>query len=131
LQNCLKQDKVDISKRISHELLITTHSPFIISDCKPEQVFIFEKGKQIKNPDFNTLGASVNLITEDVFNKIESISDAVNKEIIAIKQSVKTLEDIDWAKSELMKFGESIEKFDAYNFINKKKKELEQKSSEK
>lgn len=118
-----------ITEKREQEIILTTHSPFIISDCKPERVFIFERNEKnevvYRKPDFNTFGASVNLITEDIFDKRESIAELANQEIIAIKEKVKTLEDIDWAKGELMKFGESIEKFEAYNYLNRKRKELE------
>ncbi len=118
-----------ITEKREQEIILTTHSPFIISDCKPERVFIFERNEKnevvYRKPDFNTFGASVSLIAEEVFNKRESIAELANQEIIAIKEKVKTLEDIDWAKGELMKFGESIEKFEAYNYLNRKRKELE------
>jgi hypothetical protein len=61
------------------EVLLTSHSPFIISDCRQNNVLVFEK-----NPDgkvkwdfakFNTFGASSNAITIKVFGRKESIGD--------------------------------------------------------
>lgn len=60
----------------NHEMLITTHTPFLISDSKPEKVLVFEKndGKvRISKPDYNTLGASINKITMNTFGKRETI----------------------------------------------------------
>ena len=59
-------------------MLITTHSPFLISDSKPDKVLVFEKDKatgsvSISNPDYNTLGASINKITMSTFGKRETI----------------------------------------------------------
>ena len=49
-----------ISQGRSQELLLTTHSPFIISDCKPQNVFIFERNsngkvKKPRNPDLTLM----------------------------------------------------------------------------
>jgi restriction system-associated AAA family ATPase len=62
----------------AQEMLITTHTPFLISDSKPEKVLVFAKDKasgavSISNPDYNTLGASINKITMQTFGKGETI----------------------------------------------------------
>ena len=59
-------------------MLITTHTPFLISDSKPDKVLLFSKDKtsgevSISNPDYNTLGASINKITIATFGKRETI----------------------------------------------------------
>jgi restriction system-associated AAA family ATPase len=63
---------------VTQEMLITTHSPFLISDSKPDKVLVFEKDKvsgavSISHPDYNTLGASINKITMNTFGKRETI----------------------------------------------------------
>jgi restriction system-associated AAA family ATPase len=60
------------------EMLITTHTPFLISDSKPDKVLVFAKDKasgavSIRHPDYNTLGASINKITMNTFGKRETI----------------------------------------------------------
>lgn len=58
------------------EMLITTHSPFLISDSTPDKVLEFEKKDGqiiVSNPEYNTLGASINKITIKTFNKSETI----------------------------------------------------------
>lgn len=64
---------------VSQEMLITTHSPFLVSDSTPDKVLVFNRnpddGKvQITHPSYNTLGASINKITmSEVFGKRETI----------------------------------------------------------
>lgn len=63
---------------VGQEMLITTHTPFLISDSKPEKVLVFAKDKasgavSISRPDYNTLGASINKITMNTFGKRETI----------------------------------------------------------
>lgn len=60
------------------EMLITTHTPFLISDSKPDKVLVFRKDEtsgvvSISHPDYNTLGASINKITMNTFGKRETI----------------------------------------------------------
>lgn len=62
----------------AQEMLITTHTPFLISDSKPDKVLVFAKDKargvvSIRHPDYNTLGASINKITMNSFGKRETI----------------------------------------------------------
>jgi hypothetical protein len=59
-------------------MLITTHTPFLISDSKRDKVLVFAKDKtngavSISHPDYNTLGASINKITMNTFGKRETI----------------------------------------------------------
>ena len=58
------------------EMLITTHTPFLISDSKPEKVLVFNKSDgvvSVTNPEYNTFGASINKITMTTFGKRETI----------------------------------------------------------
>jgi restriction system-associated AAA family ATPase len=75
LRQCLP-DKVN--DNVDQEMLITTHTPFLISDSKPDKVLVFKKdqttGKvSISQPEYNTLGASINKITMSTFGKRETI----------------------------------------------------------
>ena len=110
------------------EIFITTHSPFIISDSRREDVYIFyrDKNRKVKyrKPKIQTYGASVGFLMEEIFEKDETIADMPFNEIQQLKKRAKTLEDIEKIKEEMLKFGESIEKFDMYSFLNQRKKEL-------
>lgn len=120
LRNCLH----DESKVYLRDLLITSHSPFIISDCKPENVLIFKRDEEsntdrvtYKRPDFNTFGASVNFITLRIFGKKETIGSYANSTIKDLEERLEAGEEgsslIDEANRIL---GDSVEKI---IFINK------------
>lgn len=68
------------------EMLITTHSPFLISDSHPEKVLVFTKDGDgvvsVCNPKYNTLGASINKITMETFGKRETIGERA-EEVLA------------------------------------------------
>jgi len=73
LRQCLTDDG-----EFAQEMLITTHAPFVISDSKPDKVLVFNKDNasgavSISHPDYNTLGASINKITMNTFDKRETI----------------------------------------------------------
>jgi restriction system-associated AAA family ATPase len=73
LRQCLPGDG-----EFAQEMLLTTHTPFLISDSKPDKVLVFNKDKEsgavsISQPDYNTLGASINKITMSTFGKRETI----------------------------------------------------------
>lgn len=99
------------------DYFITSHSPFIISDCKPNNVYIFNRqGNKMTvetaaQKRLNTFGASVNVLTEEVFNKNESIADyslAILNEIKGRK--FKNLAQIQKAKEDARILGDSVEK---------------------
>lgn len=112
------------------DILLTSHSPFIISDCLPDNVVLFEKqmdGKvtatkvsQLENT-FNTYGTSVELILDRLFGYTQSIGDLSFAEIESIDvDSVQGVDEIEKAKAELRKLGESIEKDLVLARLNKK-----------
>ncbi|EPG2634974.1 restriction system-associated AAA family ATPase [Pseudomonas aeruginosa] len=84
LRNCLQAndeehpEATNNNSRTNQEMLITTHSPFLISDCTPDKVLVFSKKQEtgvisINHPEYNTLGASINKITHETFGKRETI----------------------------------------------------------
>lgn len=103
------------TKEIMREVLLTSHSPFVISDCKKENVLVFEKDEngtvKWSRPEFNTFGASSNAITIKIFNRRETIGDFSNAALDEFKNRLKNGEDsdqlIDEANSIL---GDSLEK---------------------
>jgi restriction system-associated AAA family ATPase len=101
----------------AQEMLITTHTPFLISDSKPEKVLVFKKDKSsgtvsISQPGYNTLGASINKITMNTFGKRETIGayaqeilDQLRTDFNAGNEDVSALiEKIN------LKLGDSVEK---------------------
>jgi restriction system-associated AAA family ATPase len=104
------------SSQVSRELLLTSHSPFIISDCGKDYVLVFNKdvASQLVNwqrPDFETFGASVNAITMKVFGHTETIGDYAMARIMDLRQRLETGEDPDQLIKEVdNELGDSVEK---------------------
>jgi len=120
LRDCLAKEEKD--KTYLRDLLITSHSPFIISDSHEENVLVFKKdlktGKVTADrPGFNTFGASVNQITLKIFEKHETIGNYANSVYTNLYERLESGEDTDLliqkANDEL---GDSVEKV---MFVNK------------
>jgi restriction system-associated AAA family ATPase len=110
-----------------HEIVMTTHSPFIISDNHKEDVYKFIRNDSkldFEKLEYETYGASIGFILETIFNRDITISDYSNKKLNDLKESIKNLTDVKSVKKELLTFGESIEKFDVYSYLMAKEKEF-------
>lgn len=99
----------------THEMLITTHTPFLISDSKPEKVLVFKKENgevSITPPDYNTLGASINKITMNSFGKRETIGGHAHAKLEEFrKQSREDNKDKEQLIAEINDaLGDSVEK---------------------
>jgi restriction system-associated AAA family ATPase len=95
---------------------ITTHSPFLVSDCKREKVFIFKKENetlQISLPTKETFGASFDYILMSAFGLEYTTSE---KSLKDLKDLIKS-DDIESIEKGLSNFGESPEKFYLYKRI--------------
>lgn len=119
-------------EQIAQDILLTTHSPFILSDSQEKNIFKFYKrnGKvEYMNDEelgIPTYGTSVSLLLEHIFGQENSMGNLVFEELKKTIDQVESIEQIDQAKQELLKFGESIEKFYIQNKLNKMKKKLMQ-----
>ena len=85
LRDCFKH----AGSNMQREMLITTHTPFLISDSMPDQVLVFDKSDgivRVNRPDYNTLGASINKITMKTFGKRETIGGVAQQKMAALKQ---------------------------------------------
>lgn len=108
------------------ELILTTHSPFIVSDCQKENVYIFEKDSNLKvknpkNPEFQTFGTSIEMIYWNVFQKQQSISNVAKSELDKIETKIKSNElNKEQAIDALRKFGDSFEKMNIVNILREK-----------
>lgn len=122
----------------NQEIIITTHSPFVISDSQTEDVYKFEKIENIVHYDnpknIETYGASIGLLLKEIFSREISISDLANYDIEVLRNAFLKLtnkddiiEKIEQTKAMLVDFGESIEKFDLYSFLREIEKETQAK----
>lgn len=101
----------------AQEMLITTHTPFLISDCKPDKVLVFAKDKasgkvSISHPPYNTLGASINKITMNTFGKRETIGGHAQALLDALRARFEQgTEDKEALITEIhQQLGDSVEK---------------------
>jgi restriction system-associated AAA family ATPase len=97
-----------------HEMLVTTHTPFLISDSRPEKVLVFNKADgvvSVSQPDYNTLGASINKITMATFGKRETIGGHAQAMLESLRQRFKQGEDKERLIAEInQRLGDSVEK---------------------
>ena len=98
------------------EVLLTSHSPFIVSDCHKDNVLVFRKNPESQTvtwqrPEFETFGASANAITIKVFNRKETIGNYALSKLDGLRRRLNDGEPpdqlIDEAGQEL---GDSVEK---------------------
>ena len=98
----------------THEMLITTHSPFLISDSKPDRVLVFDKQDSkvhIEHPEYNTFGASVNKITLATFGKRETIGGVAQTELERLKAQFDSKESPKDLIDEIYRtLGDSVER---------------------
>lgn len=112
------------------DIIITSHSPFIISDCFPDKVIVFEKNKNPESADFKnfrTFGTSVDIIMENIFNRNNTIGDFSAKIIYEIEEEIKnkknlTEEQVNNYKKRTVNLGDSMEKILLFTKLNELKK---------
>lgn len=109
----------DFNVHLLKDVILTSHSPFIISDCMPNNVIFFDRNKETelveaksaKELEFNTFGTSVETILDELFDYNQSIGDWSNEELLKIQfDSIKTETDKKELKKKLRVLGSSIEK---------------------
>jgi restriction system-associated AAA family ATPase len=112
LRQCLPENG-----SFGQEMLLTTHTPFLISDSKPDKVLVFAKDKasgavSISHPDYNTLGASINKITMNTFGKRETIGGHAQAMLEDLRRRFEEgIEDKEALITEIhQQLGDSIEK---------------------
>ena len=97
------------------EMIITTHSPYLISDSESKYVHIFEKDEETKKvscgfPEFQTLGTSVNKITLRIFDKPDTIGAYANSKIDELRKELEKTENKEIFLSKVRKeIGDSVE----------------------
>ncbi|WP_323845384.1 restriction system-associated AAA family ATPase [Microbulbifer magnicolonia] len=101
----------------AQEMLVTTHTPFLISDSKPDKVLMFAKDDttgavSLSHPNYNTLGASINKITMNTFGKRETIAGHAHAILNEFRRRFEHgTEDKDSLIMEIhQKLGDSVEK---------------------
>jgi restriction system-associated AAA family ATPase len=112
LKSCFKFEENTL-----RDILITTHSPFIISDCKQENVKWFVKENRLgpEKVTLNTYGTSIIKLMHEFYGKNRQIADLSWNEMLKDLKS----ESINDLNESLSKFGESFEKNMIIQKLNK------------
>lgn len=100
------------------DILLTSHSPFIISDCMPDNVILFERdkdgiltAKKASELGIDTYGTSVNLLTSRIFKNKETIGKYVFSKLNEFRKRFQSDENRDDIIEDInTEFGDSIEK---------------------
>lgn len=108
----------DYNVHLMKDVLLTSHSPFIISDCLPDNVVLFEKNgngdttaKKASELGIDTYGTSVNLLTNRIFKNKETIGTYAMSKLQEFKKRFDGNEKTEDLIEELNnEFGDSIEK---------------------
>lgn len=112
------------------DIILTSHSPFIISDCFPDKVIVFEKDKQPESAyirNFRTFGTSVDIIMENIFKRNNTIGDFSAKIIYDIEEEIKkkrklSEKQVQEYKNKTSDLGDSMEKILLFTKLNELKK---------
>jgi restriction system-associated AAA family ATPase len=112
---------------VNKDILLTSHSPFIISDCLPSNVVLFDKddegnrtAKKASEIGIDTYGTSVNILTNKIFGNINTIGDYALKKLNALKKKHQDNKD-KFIKEVNAEFGDSIEKLLAIREVSENK----------
>lgn len=120
--------------RMMREMLITTHSPFLISDSRMEYVLFFKKNaatnkvESALRPDFQTFGSSVNKIAIRIFGMPNTIGEFAASKLDEFKEELPKLNEKgeleDLIRRTQKALGESVERTLFVNQIFEKIKSL-------
>ena len=93
------------------ECLMTTHSPFVPSDMKSDNVLIFKKdsnsGKiEVRKPNIQTYGSTFDTILEECFGISPPMSGLPRAEIERLLES----NDIEEIRESIRRLGDSVER---------------------
>jgi predicted ATP-binding protein involved in virulence len=111
--------------------IITSHSPFILSDLPKENVIFLEKGKQV-DPKIETFGANIHtLLSHGFFMKDglmgEFAKEKINKAIKYLNQKTLSEDEIDYCENIISIIGEPILKRQLQKMLDSKRlSEVEQ-----
>ncbi|MBG6233778.1 restriction system-associated AAA family ATPase [Pedobacter sp. CAN_A7] len=103
-----------------NDIILTSHSPFIISDCLPDKVIVFEKNEKTKykvecnyasSLGIKTFGTSINILSNLIYDKRNTIGNHALDKLKIYKQRYDQGEDGQKVIDDLNRtFGDSIEK---------------------
>ena len=114
-------ERVQDKQQHRQNVIISTHSPVMLSDCKQKNVIWFERTNgetYTKELDFETYGASVDYIMKRLGDTNVLIPERARKEL---EQAILS-EDIHEVRKAIQNFGESSEKQFLFGKLHELKK---------
>jgi len=114
------------------DIVMTTHSPFILSDCRRESIFIFKRNEQgnvaFSQPMINTYGSSSQILLQEIFGKSSSISKMTEQKLDEMRaQQMDSEDQIKAIRENVSNLGDSVEKFMLLVKLQKETEKLEKK----
>lgn len=131
-------DKLKVLDNKNHEIILTTHSPFILGDCHGYNVFVFERNNEthsvtFKRSNYETFGANFNYILKNIFGFEYQMSNKSKDHLLKLEAQIQEAEKIigqmpqdkiEQMETELRLYGESVEKLFVINQLEKLKEKL-------
>lgn len=105
-----------ITENRKQDLFITTHSPFIVSDTKKENVFIFNRDQNkiiISEPNQETYGTSF----DDILKMAFDIKIPIAEDALSLIKELEKSNDIEYIEKRIIELGDSYELSSLYRKI--------------
>lgn len=122
----------DITDNKKIELILTTHSPYIVCDCHGYNVFQFVRDKNtaavtFQRSHYETYGSDIHDILKELFTDTPNISSKAYDDLKEWRDRIEKItkqEDVDSLKHDIQAFGNSIDKLLALSELSDKAKQL-------
>ncbi|WP_428739075.1 AAA family ATPase [Sulfurimonas sp.] len=112
-------------KQYNFQIIITSHSPFILSDLPKENVIFLKNGEQV-HPDIDTFGANIHTLLSHGFFMQDGLmgefaKEKINKAIKYLNQKTLSQEEIAYCEDIISIVGEPILKRQLQKMLDSKR----------
>lgn len=123
-------ERLELSKYLGIHFLITTHSPFMLSDLRKSNILYIEDGKKIDKEDMlNPFGANMNdILAQSFFLRNGFVGEFACKKILSLLDWLEDNTNEEWnmvkAEKVVKSVGEPIVQSHLQNMVERKKEQL-------
>ena len=123
-------ERLELSKYLGIHFLITTHSPFMLSDLRKSNILYIEDGKKIDKEDMlNPFGANMNdILAQSFFLRNGFVGEFACKKILSLLNWLEGNTNEGWnmvkAEEVVKSVGEPIVQSHLQNMVERKKEQL-------
>lgn len=123
-------ERLGLSKYLGIHFLITTHSPFMLSDLRKSNILYIEDGKKIDKEDMlNPFGANMNdILAQSFFLRNGFVGEFACKKILSLLDWLEGNTNEEWnmvkAEEVVKSVGEPIVQSHLQNMVERKKEQL-------